>query len=51
MTRSDNICRLDRGNGLAMLNRSTGTKDFIYSPLDTPATASGGVIFYLNYAN
>ena len=49
MRRLEKICRLDCGSGLAMLNRSTGTKDFIYSQLDTQATASGGVIFCLTY--
>lgn len=44
------ICRLDCGGEPAMLNPQTGTIDFIYSPLDTPAMASGGVIFYLDYA-
>jgi hypothetical protein len=29
-----------------MLNQQTGTEDFTYSPLDTPATASGGVIYF-----
>jgi hypothetical protein len=46
MTRFYQICRLDYGSGLANLHYQTGTKDFTCSPLDTPATASGGVIFY-----
>jgi hypothetical protein len=39
------ICSLDRGSGFAMFLWQTGTQDFTYSPLDTSATASGGVIF------
>lgn len=30
----------------AMFICHTGQQDFTYSPLDTPATASGGVIHY-----
>jgi hypothetical protein len=40
------ICSLDCGSGFAMVLCQTGTQDFVYSPLDTPATASGGVIFF-----
>jgi hypothetical protein len=50
MTRFDKICRLDYGSRLATFVSQTGTQDFTYSPLDTPATASGGVIFFLNCA-
>ncbi len=38
-------CSIDCGSGIAMFICQTGQYDFIYSPLDTPATASGGVIF------
>jgi len=49
MTRSFPVLRLDPGKGLARLLRSAEALDFIYSPLDTPETASGGVIFYWNH--
>ena len=39
------FCSLDSGSGFATFHWQTGTQDFTYSPLDTPATASGGVIF------
>jgi len=38
------VYSVDSGSGFAMLVCQTGTQDFTYSPLDTPATASGGVI-------
>lgn len=46
MRRLEKICVLDCDSEFAIFLNQTGTKDFIYSPLDTPATASGGVIFY-----
>ena len=50
MTRFNPLSGLDRGGGLAMFRVQTGTTGFIYSPLDTPATASGGVILSRNQA-
>ena len=41
-----NACSLDSGHGAAMFICHTGQQDFTYSPLDTPATASGGVIHF-----
>lgn len=46
MTLSDQALGLDLGRGLAKLTCSARALRFIYSPLDTPATASGGVIFF-----
>jgi hypothetical protein len=47
MNRPQNrICSLDSTAAPVMLNQQTGTEDFTYSPLDTPATASGGVIYF-----
>ena len=40
------IYRFDSGSGTALLIRQTGQQDFAYSPLDTPATASGAVILF-----
>jgi hypothetical protein len=37
---------IDGGRRRATLRSHTGTKDFTCSPLDTPATASGGVIYF-----
>jgi hypothetical protein len=49
MIRSFPVLRLDPGKGLARLPHSAEALDFIYSPLDTPVTASGGVIFSWNH--
>ena len=40
------IYSVDSGSGFAMFLCQTGTQDFTYSPLDTPATDSGGVILF-----
>ena len=50
MTRSSWDFRLDLGKGLPRLTCSARALSFIYSPSDTPVTASGGVIFsFLNF--
>ena len=45
MTRSSRDFRLDLGKGLPGFTCSARALSFNYSPLDTQATASGGVIF------
>jgi hypothetical protein len=40
------ILAIDNGKPLAIVLCSETITDFIYSPFDTPATASGGVIFF-----
>jgi|GEM_PF-5895739 hypothetical protein len=48
---NNRVCALDSSSGFATLRWLLGTNDFIYSPLDTPETASGGVILCLNYVS
>jgi hypothetical protein len=37
---------IDLGGAAAIFIRNTGKQAFTYSPLDTPATVSGGVILF-----
>jgi hypothetical protein len=42
----EGVLAIDTGKQPAITLCSATITDFIYSPFDTPETASGGVIFY-----
>jgi hypothetical protein len=46
MTGFEGVLTIDIGKQPAMIHCSETITDFIYSPFDTPATASGGVILF-----
>jgi hypothetical protein len=50
MNRSEGNLAVDKGNAPATVFCSMGTIAFTCSPFDTPATASGGVIFWIDGA-